>query len=225
MLKTVLSSPLFAIALCLLSFSIGVFVQKKTKLAICNPLLIGIVVCIAAISFLKIPLDDFSNGSSMLTLLLQPATAVLAVNICNQIAVLKKYAIPVIVGCTVGSITSVSVVTLLCKAMGLDNSISAALFPKSVTTPIAMEIAQSHGGIVSIAIVAVIITGIMGAICAPLFAKLFKVKDPVAEGIAIGACSHALGTTKALEIGEIQGAMSGVAIGICGLITVVLSIL
>ena len=96
-----------------------------------------------------------------------------------------------------------------------------ALLPKSCTTPIAVGIAESHGGIAAITMVAVLVTGFIGAVCAPLFAKLMHVTEPVAEGLAIGACSHALGTTKAAELGEVQGAMSGIAIGVCGLITVV----
>ena len=110
---------------------------------------------------------------------------------------------------------------LLCRLFRLDEAVTAALLPKSCTTPIAVGIAESHGGIAAITMVAVLVTGFIGAVCAPLFAKLMHVTEPVAEGLAIGVCSHALGTTKAAELGEVQGAMSGIAIGVCGLITVV----
>ena len=124
-------------------------------------------------------------------------------------------------GCLVGSCASVGSVVLLCRLFRLDEAVTAALLPKSCTTPIAVGIAESQGGIAAITMVAVLVTGFIGAVCAPLFAKLMHVTEPVAEGLAIGACSHALGTTKAAELGEVQGAMSGIAIGVCGLITVV----
>ena len=111
----------------------------------------------------------------------------------------------------------------LCKLFGLSDELAASLIPKSVTTPIAMEISQQQGGIVSITVAAVIVTGIFGAIFAPTLLKLFRVKDPVEAGIAIGTCSHALGTSKAVELGEVEGAMSGIAIGAAGIFTVLLS--
>ena len=107
---------------------------------------------------------------------------------------------------------------------GLDKSLTVSLLPKSVTTPIAVSISEPAGGVVPITVAAVIGTGILGGIFAPLLIKLFKVSDPVAAGLAIGASSHAVGTSKAIEIGEVEGAMSGLAIGICGIVTVIVSI-
>ena len=115
-------------------------------------------------------------------------------------------------------------ILLLCRLFGLDAAMTASLLPKSVTTPIAISVSQAHGGIGPITVVAVLITGIFGSIAAPLLIKLFRVKDPMTAGLAIGASSHAVGTSKALELGETEGAMSGLAIGVCGLITVVLSL-
>ena len=115
-------------------------------------------------------------------------------------------------------------ILLLCRLFGLDAAMTASLLPKSVTTPIAISVSQAHGGIGPITVVAVLITGIFGSIAAPLLIKLFRVKDPMTAGLAIGARSHAVGTSKALELGETEGAMSGLAIGVCGLITVVLSL-
>ena len=144
----------------------------------------------------------------MLTLMLSPVTAVLALNVYNQRRLLGEYFLPVIVGCLVGTLTSVGSVLLLCKLMAVNASMTSALLPKSVTT--------------AIAIAAVVIAGVVGAIFAPTFAKLFHVTDPVVEGVAIGACSHALGTAKALEIGTLQGAMSSVSLCICGILTSIL---
>ena len=112
----------------------------------------------------------------------------------------------------------------LCRLFGLDRTLTVSLLPKSVTTPIATAIAEGQGGIVSITVAAVIFTGILGNLCAPALARLFRVKDPVAAGLAIGACSHAMGTARALELGETEGAMSGLAIGLCGLATTILAL-
>ena len=161
----------------------------------------------------------------MISLMLAPATAALALLIYRQLAVLKKNFLPVVLGCLAGSVTSMVSVTICCRLLGMDEVMTASLLPKSVTTPIAMEVSASHGGLVPITVVAVILTGIMGAICSPVLVRLFRVKDPVEAGVAIGACSHAVGTTRALEMGELEGAMSGVSIGISGLITVLLSVL
>ena len=131
--------------------------------------------------------------------------------------------LPILAGCVVGSITSMGSVFLLCRLFGLDEAMTWSLLPKSVTTPIAVGIAESHGGISSITVAAVILTGIMGSILAPFLIRIFRVKDSMTAGLAIGACSHAVGTSKAIEIGETEGAMSGLAIGICGIVTVVFS--
>ena len=209
MIEAVTTSPLFGIVLCIGTFQIGRWVQKKTGLTLANPLVIAILLCIGVLLIFDIPYEDFAIGGDIVNMMLGPATAVLALNIYNQYAVLKRHFVPVLVGCTAGSL------------FRLDEAVTAALLPKSCTTPIAVGIAESHGGIAAITMVAVLVTGFIGAVCAPLFAKLMHVTEPVAEGLAIGACSHALGTTKAAELGEVQGAMSGIAIGVCGLITVV----
>ena len=214
MIEAVTTSPLFGIVLCIGTFQIGRWVQKKTGLTLANPLVIAILLCIGVLLI-------FAIGGDIVNMMLGPATAVLALNIYNQYAVLKRHFVPVLVGCTAGSLFSLASVLLLCRLFRLDEAVTAALLPKSCTTPIAVGIAESHGGIAAITMVAVLVTGFIGAVCAPLFAKLMHVTEPVAEGLAIGACSHALGTTKAAELGEVQGAMSGIAIGVCGLITVV----
>ena len=154
---------------------------------------------------------------------LAPATAALALSIYGQIDVLKKNLLPIAAGTLVGSLTSIISVLGLCKLFGLSDELTASLIPKSVTTPIAMEISQQQGGIVSITVAAVIVTGIFGAIFAPTLLTRFRGKDPVESGIAIGTCSDSLGTSKAVELGEVEGAMSGIAIGAAGIFTVLLS--
>lgn len=217
------ASPFFGVALSVVAFWIGVKIQKKTGLTACNPLLIAIVLVIGVLLLFHISYEDYDQGGSLINLFLSPATACLAVAIYGKLRILKRNWLPILVGCTVGSAASMGSVWLLCRLFRLDETVTASLLPKSVSTPIATSIAQMHGGIVPITVVAVILTGIFGSISAPLLIRLFRVKDPMTAGLAIGACSHAVGTSKALELGETEGAMSGLAIGICGVITVVLA--
>ena len=217
------ASPFFGIALSIVAFSIGVWIQKKTGLVICNPLIIAIVLVWGVLLLFKIPYESYNEGGSIINMFLAPATSCLAVSVYTRMELLKKNWLPILAGCVAGSLTSIGSVFLLCRLFGLDEAMTYSLVPKSVTTPIAVGIAESHGGISSITVAAVILTGIMGSILAPFLIRIFRVKDSMTAGLAIGACSHAVGTSKAIEIGETEGAMSGLAIGICGIVTVVFS--
>ena len=217
-------SYLFGIVLSIAAFALGVWLNKKTKLPLFNPLLISVVVVILALQLLRIPLDNYRKGAQFISVFLGPATAALAVSIYNQRKVLGRYFVPVVVGCLVGSVASMVSAYLLCRAFGLSEELAATMLPKSVTTPIAMAVSEALGGIVPVTVAAVILTGILGAMTAPLMVKIFRVKDPVVQGVAIGTCSHAIGTTKAMELGEVQGAMSSIAIGVAGLMTVLISL-
>ena len=224
MLDAVLNSPFFGLTLTVAAWCFGCWVQKRTGLLLCNPLLIAVALVIAVLSVFHIPYETYSIGGDFIKLILGPVTAVLALNIYNQRDILKEHFLPVLAGCLVGSLTSVGSVLALCRLFHVDEALTASLMPKSVTTAIAMGIAESHGGIAGIAAAAVMVAGITGAVFAPIFAKLFHITEPVAEGLAIGACSHALGTTKALEIGKVQGAMSSIAICVCGILTSILAL-
>ena len=219
------TSPYFGIALSILAFWTGEKLQKKLKSPLCNPLLFAILVIVVILLVFRIPYDSYNKGGAVINMFLAPATACLAVSIYTKIQILKENALPIVVGCTVGSLTSMGSVYLLCKLFGLDGAMTASLLPKSITTPIAVEVCQTHGGIVPVTVIAVIFTGILGSILAPFLLRLFRVKNPITAGLAIGACSHAVGTSKALELGETEGAMSGLAIGVCGIITVIVSML
>ena len=155
---------------------------------------------------------------------LAPATACLAVSIYTRIRLLKRHWLPILVGCTCGSLASMGSIYLMCTLFRLDEKITHSLLSKSVTTPIAVSITERFSGVVPVTVVAVLITGTLGSILAPFFVRIFRVKDPLEAGLAIGACSHAVGTSKALEMGETEGAISGLAIGICGIITVIFSL-
>ena len=217
-------SYLFGIILSIGAFMLGLFLNRKTKLPLFNPLLIAVMVIVQVLMLFGIPLDHFRKGAQFISVFLAPATAALAVSIYNQRKILGQYFAPVVIGCFAGSVASMISAFLLCKAFGLEDALVATMLPKSVTTPIAMGICEALGGIVPVTVAAVILTGIVGAMTAPLMVRLFRVKDPIAQGVAIGTCSHAIGTTKAMEMGELQGAMSSIAIGVAGLFTVLLSL-
>lgn len=217
------SSPYFGVALSVAAFGIGVKLQQKLKTPVCNPLIIAIVLIAGVLLIFKIPYEAYNAGGEVINMFLAPATSCLAVAIYTKIKILKRYWLPILVGCTAGSAASMLSVYGLCRLFGLDESLTISLLPKSVTTPIAVSISEPAGGVVPITVVAVIGTGILGSIIAPLLIRIFKVTDPMAAGLAIGASSHAVGTSKAVELGEVEGAMSGLAIGVCGIITVLLS--
>jgi predicted murein hydrolase (TIGR00659 family) len=218
-------SPFFGLALIMVCWILAVKLQKKTGWLICNPVLVSSLIIVLFLGIFKIPHSYFNIGGSFITMLLGPATAVLALNIYQQRNVLKENFLPVVVGCTAGSLGSILAIFLLCRFFGTSPEFSSSMLPKSVTTAIALGISESGGGIPGITAAAVVITGIEGAVLAPFLARLFHITDPVAEGVAIGACSHAVGTSKALEIGTVQGAMSSISLCLCGIITTVLALL
>lgn len=223
-MSSLLQSPMFGIVLSIFAFIIGVYFNKKTKSPLVNPLLVAIALIIIFLQVCKIPLASYQVGGNMISMFLAPATTVLGYSVYRQIEILKKYFIPIAAGCFVGSITSIGSVILLCKLFGLNDTLLASLIPKSVTTPIAMAVSEQLGGIPAVTVALVIITGITGAVICPFLIRLFHIDNAVAQGVAIGTCSHAVGTSKALELGEIQGAMSGIAIGISGIMTVIIAL-
>jgi len=223
-MKEFLSSPFFGIVVSIIAFRIGVLIQKISKTPVANPLLISIALIIVFIKTFNISYEDYNVGGQIISTMLVPATAILAVSIYNQAAVLKKYFIPAVAGCFVGSLTAIVSIVLMCRAFGLDEALTASLMPKSVTTAIAIGISEQHGGLVPVTVAAVIVTGVFGAVFAPLLVKLFRIKDPVTTGISIGTSSHVGATSTAITMGEIEGAMSSIAIGIAGLITTFLSV-
>jgi putative effector of murein hydrolase len=214
-------SPFFGIVLTVFAYWIGVTIQKKTKLAICNSILIAMLVIWAVLTAFRIPFASYHIGGDFIHLMLGPATTCMAVSIYNKRELLKKNLIPVLAGCFAGVLTSFASIMLMGRLFGLDDTMLISLVPKSVTTPIATAISQDYGGVMSITVAAVIVTGTMGNLTAPFLVKLFRIKDPMAAGLGIGACSHAVGTAKAIEMGETEGALSGLAIGICGIMTAI----
>lgn len=218
----VTSSPLFGLGITFGFIQLGLHLQKMTKSTICNPLVVAVICVIFTLLTFDIPYEQYEEQTQILPILLTPVTAVLGLNIYRQRSILKEYFVPVVVGCLVGTATSLGLVYGLCHLLGVSAEMESSLLPKSATTAIALAVGESRGGVSSLIVTAVLVAGSAGAMFAPQFAKLFGIENPVAEGIAIGTCSHALGTTRAMSIGEVQGAMSSVAICICGIFTSVL---
>ncbi len=220
-----LSHPFFGLVLTILTYQIGIVISRRIRSPFVNPFIISIVSISVLILSTGMTLDQYMAGGSLILLMLAPATAVLAVSIYRQKEVLKHYFWPLVIGCLAGSLTSMGSVWLICRLLKIDQTIEVSMLPKTVTTAIAVEISRTNGGIVAITVVSVFITGLMGAILSPTLIKWLKIDDPVIAGVAIGTSSHAMGTSKAIELGEVQGAMSGLSIGIAGLITALLSII
>ena len=218
-----LDTPYFGIILSIVFFELGLYIYRKTKIPVFNPLLISIIFVMAILTIFKIDIDYYSRGGNLISFFLGPATVILAVPLYKQLGLLKRNFIPIIVGITAGCITAIISVFFLTKAFNMENTIAVSMIPKSVTTPIGMEISAQIGGIPAITVGMIVITGIVGAVIGAPICNLFRIKDEVAVGIAIGTASHAVGTTKAMELGETQGAMSSLAIGLAGLITVLLT--
>ncbi|WP_373599509.1 LrgB family protein [Paraclostridium bifermentans] len=218
----VLKTPIFGIVATIIFFNIGAYIQKKTKMAIFNPLLIAILGIIAFLKVSNISYDSYKLGGDTINFFLAPVTIVLAVPLYKQYDLLKKHFYEIMIGITTGVVVSFVSIVIISKLTKSDILIMNSLLGKSITTPMGISLTSTLGGIESVTIVAIILTGIIGGIIATPIFKIINTKHPVSKGIALGTASHALGTTKALELGEVEGAMSGLAIGISGTITVIL---
>jgi len=217
------ASSFFGAALSLLCYLIGLRLKEKTKWAICNPLLVSILLTMAALLILRVDYGTYSVSAKYLSYLLTPTTICLAVPLYRKLALLKKNLAAILGGILSGVVTSMGSVWLLCLAFGLDHTLYVTLLPKSITTAIGMGVSEELGGVVTITVAVIILTGVLGSIIAPAVCRLCRIHDPVARGIAIGTSSHAIGTTKALELGETEGAMSSLSICVSGMITVLLA--
>lgn len=219
-MSIITNNILFGIVLSLLAFEIGLYIYRKTKIPVFNPLLISICIVIIFLLAFNVDFETYNEGAKFINMFLGPSTVILAVPLYKQIELLKKHATSIIIGVLLGSLLGIFSVIGLSYIMGLDASLIKSLLPKSVTTPIGIELSNQLGGIVPITVLAIIISGITGAVLGPIICKLFKINDRVAIGVALGTAAHAVGTTKALELGETEGAMSGLSIGIAGIMTV-----
>ena len=213
-------SVFFGVFVSLAAYAVGVFIKNKTKFSLFNPLLISIIITSAVVIFSGIDYDVYYEGAKYISYLLTPATVALAIPLYEQVTVLKKNFKAIIAGIVSGVITSLCSILAMALIFGFTHEQYVTFLPKSITTAIGMGVSEELGGYVSITVAVIIITGVLGSVIAEGFLKLFKITDPCAKGIAIGTASHAVGTSKAMEIGKTEGAMSGLSIVVSGLLTV-----
>ena len=218
-----LEDSLFAgVTLSLLAYLLGVVLKKKFKCAIFNPLLISIVITIVVLVTAHVDYDVYNQGASYLSWFLTPATVCLAIPLYEQWKLLKKNIKAVLLGIIAGVLTSLGTVWVLAEIMGLSHKEYVTLLPKSITTAIGMGVSEELGGYVTITVAVIVVTGVLGNIFGELICKIFRITDPIARGLSIGSASHAIGTAKAMELGEIEGAMSSLAIAVTGIFTVII---
>lgn len=215
-------SQYFGLVLSIGAYLFACWLRRKTGLAILNPLLVAAALIIGCILGVGMDYETYNKGASYLSWLLTPATVCLAVPLYKQLHLLKKHGDAVIMGISAGVVTSAVSIFLMSKVMGLSHTDYVTLLPKSITTAIGMGVSGEAGGIVTLTVMSIVLTGVLGNMAGETVLKLAKVSHPVAKGLALGTSAHAVGTAKALEMGEIEGAMSSLSVAVAGLMTVVL---
>lgn len=218
-----LHSATLGVVLSFLAYELGMYIKRKTKKAFFNPLLISIIIVIAFLLIFDIDYESYNQSAKYISYLLTPATVSLAIPLYRQLHLLKKHFVAIFFGILSGVLTSLASILAMSMLFGLTHEEYATLLPKSITTAIGMGVSEELGGYVTITVVVIIVTGILGNIIGAFACKVFQIRNPISKGLALGTSSHAIGTTKAMEMGEIEGAMSSLSIVVAGLLTVVLA--
>lgn len=214
-------SAFFGVVISLLAYELGMLLKKKFGFPIFNPLLISIAVVIVFLAVFDIDYQNYNDGAKYLSYLLTPATVCLAIPLYEQMEALKKNIKAILAGILSGVLTSLTVVLALALIFNLNHKMYVTLLPKSITTAIGMGVSEELGGAVTITVAVIIITGVLGNMLAETLCKLFHIDEPISKGISIGSASHAIGTAKAMEMGDVEGAMSSLSIAVAGILTVV----
>ena len=217
------NSVFFGAVISLVAYEIGTLLKKKFKLAIFNPLLIAVICVMAVLILFHIDYDTYNEGGQYISYLLTPATVSLAVPLYRQIELLKNNIKAVAAGILSGVLASMVGVYILARAFHLNSQLYVTLLPKSITTAIGMGVSEELGGYVTITVAVIIVTGVLGNMFGELICKIFHITEPIAKGLAFGSAAHAIGTAKAMELGEVEGAMSSLAIAVSGILTVLLA--
>ncbi|MBR5509674.1 MAG: LrgB family protein [Lachnospiraceae bacterium] len=213
-------SVFFGVLLSVSTYELGVFLKKKYKTAVFNPLLISVLLVIGVLLVFRIDYNVYYEGAKYLSYLLTPATVCLAVPLYEQVELLKRHGKAIVGGIFAGVLTSLVTIFVCASVFGFTHQEYVTLLPKSITTAIGMGVSEELGGMATITVAVIILTGILGNIIAEAVFRLFRIEEAVAKGVALGTSSHAIGTAKAMEIGEVEGAMSSLSIAVAGLMTV-----
>lgn len=219
--EILLNSTYFGFIITIVIYYIAVLIKNKTKMSLLNPLLISTIIIVAILLICNIEYDTYNNGAKYISYFLTPTTVCLAIPLFKKIRILKRNIVAIISGILAGVLSNAIVIVILVKILGMSNELGISLLPKSITAPIAIGVAEELGGISSITVFAVILSGIIGAVIAPTIFKILNIKEEVSQGLACGTAAHGSGTTTALELGEVQGAISGLAISVTGVVTTV----
>lgn len=214
-------STFFGVMISILAYEFGMLLKKKLKLAIFNPLLVSIIAVILVLVVFRVDYTSYNEGAKYLSYLLTPATVCLAIPLYEQMELLRNNAKAILMGIVSGVFTSLVSIFGFALLFQLSHEEYVTLLPKSITTAIGMGVSTELGGVVTITVTVIIITGVLGNIIAETVCKVFHIEEPIAKGIAIGCASHAIGTSKAMEMGEVEGAMSSLSIAVAGILTVV----
>ena len=215
------NSVYFGVAISLVGYVIGVQLKKKFKLAVLNPLMISIIFVVGVVLLFKLDYPSYKKQAEILNYLLTPATIALAIPLYQQLSLLRKNLLAVICGIISGVFASMSSVLAMSVLFSLSHEDFVTLLPKSITTSIGMGVSEELGGIQTITVAVIIVTGVLGNVIGEGVCKLFRITEPISRGLALGTAAHAIGTAKALEMGEIEGAMSSLSIAVAGLLPVV----
>lgn len=221
MTELLTGSGFFAIGLTVAAFCVGQVCQKKWKKAIFNPILSGAALVMLILWLLDVPVAQYQADCAPLTYLLTPATICLAIGFYQQLQRLKRHLPAILVGVVGGTLSSLLSVWLMAKWFGFQDALTVSLLPKSVTSAIGVALSEQAGGIGALTTAVIIITGIFGNVCGPLLIKVFRLEDPVSQGVAFGTASHVVGTSRAAEISPLVGAVSSLSLTLAGLITVI----
>lgn len=213
---------LFPLVLTFGAYQAGLWCRKKWNSPLCNPLLIAVLLVISFLLVSGISTESYQDGMAKISWLLTPATVCLALPLYQQLKILRKQLPTIFLGVTAGTLTSLLSIFFLCKLFQLDNAMLLSLLPKSITTAIGIVLSQQLGGIQSLTAAAIIATGILGSLTGSLLCRLLRLTDPIAQGAAFGTASHVIGTTRANELGQLQGAVSSLSLISAGLLTAVL---
>lgn len=218
-----LHSELFMLFLVLGSYLASSRLYMRWHFPLFHPLLVSIALIILVLKSLHIDYETFKEGSRFINFLLGPSVVALGYVLFEQLKYLRGNMLSILMSVTAGSIMGVISVLAIAHIMKVDEVLLITLIPKSTTTPIAMEIARNMGGLPALTAVIVVVVGIFGGVIAPYIFKIFGIKDPIAKGLAMGTAAHGVGTAAAMQIGVIEGAFSGLAIGLTGIVTALIA--
>lgn len=222
-MNEVITSPIFGIMVSILAYLMGMLIFRRFPHPITTPLLLATFFIITFLKISNISYTDYYVGGSYLNMLIVPSTVALGIPLYRSFHLMKHHIRSILSGILIACIVNTTFTALIAKAFGIKYLLAVSLFPKSVTTAMAVGIIDKMGGITTVTLVVVVITGILTSVLGPVFLKLLKIDDPVAIGLSLGGTGHAIGTGTALKYGHVEGAMAGFAIGVTGIVYVIIS--